>query len=146
MPIIPITNRGKNPMPVAGRQVLPGETRHFAEHELPPHLRPGAPDMTAPDPDQDPDAALADLAARRVSDISAALADLSDLELTALNALEVGRDKPRQGVLNAIAEEELRRASAKQEENAQNADGGSGEGSGAETRDPHAAEGQTDGA
>lgn len=106
MPLIPITNRGSNPLPVAGRQILPGETRHFEARDLPPHLRPGALAPSAPPEPSDP---LQALLSGSIRQVAAALPGLSDAQLTALQALEAAGQN-RKGLGEAFAEEALRRA------------------------------------
>lgn len=105
---IPVTNNTSNPLPVGGCYVMPGETRHFSEHQVPLHLRPAA-DKTEPEPPVDAVLVILD---GSVPDVTQALPDLSDDELARLKAAEEG-GKTRTGVMKAIAEEELKRASAR---------------------------------
>jgi len=107
---IPIKNTGKTPLPVGGFMVLPGETRIFPEHHVPPHLRPvvAEAEVEAPDPDAD----LKALLEGNVGEVREALPAFTDDELDSLEALESedAGGKGRKGVLEAIAEARLQRA------------------------------------
>lgn len=104
---IPVHNKGDSPMYVAGRMIPPGETEHFEESALPPEMRPqGAPAAET----EAPADALAELLKNKVAEVAAALPGLSSADLARLDLLEMGAEKPRKGVLEAIAAEGLRRA------------------------------------
>ncbi len=108
---IPVKNNGKNPLPVAGAMILPGETRHFEEQEVPPHLRPSAAGPEKTDPPADPVLALLDIKGG-VKNIIPKLSELSDDNLARLKQAEQD-GKTRDGLTKAIAVEELKRADAK---------------------------------
>lgn len=111
---IPVSNPTAMPIWVAGQMIPPGETRHFDAHHVPAEHRaaPAAPPPAeAPPPDP-----LEIIRAGSVKDIAAGLATLADDELQRLDALEQGSDKPRKGVLEAIAAERLRRAAGNGEQ------------------------------
>ncbi len=103
---IPVTNNGKNAIPVGTSIVLPGETRHFDEHLVPMHLRPKKQEEAPPPPESK---TLVDLLGGTVVQVVAALPDLSLDDLETLGDLEQG-GLNRKGILSAIAEELLNRA------------------------------------
>lgn len=113
---IPVRNAGKNMMFVGSKAVMPGETRHFHEHEVPAHLRPDAAPVPEPLPPSDP---LDEISASGVRDVIAALPKLDTAQIERLGEMEQLKDKPRKSVLAMIAEELLKRAGN---------DGSSGEG------------------
>lgn len=97
-----------------GCAIAPGEGR---EVEVPEALavqeQPVEPDADAP---------LRELLAGNVATVTAALAEFSVETLQRLQALEDAAEKPRKGVLAAIADEQIKRADAALE--AQKAEGG----------------------
>jgi len=107
---IPIKNSGKTALHVGGFTVLPGETRIFPEHHVPPHLRPAAPETEVETPD--PDADLKALLDGTVTEVRDALPAFTDDELDTLEILESEDTggKGRKGVLEAISEARLQRA------------------------------------
>lgn len=106
---VPIHNDGKNSRYVGTVCILPGETRHVDERLLPNKSKP----RPAPAPQADP---LADLLDAKVTDIIPALPDLSDEDFQRLAAMETEKDKPRVTLVNAIAEDRLRRADEQAED------------------------------
>ncbi|SCX40346.1 hypothetical protein [Nitrosospira sp. Nsp1] len=108
---LPVHNSTGMPIYVGAAMVLPGETRHFDEHEVPSHLRPekAAAENVAPEPGNP----LVELLQLKVDDVKAALPALTDTELELLGELEQLSGTPRKGVLGAVAEEVLKRAEAK---------------------------------
>lgn len=108
---IAIENTGDGPVWVGGAMIPAGETRHFDVAELPPDYAQAsaAPVVAAPDP-------LAELLAGNVASVVAALTGLSDADLAQLWALEAATERPRKGVLEAVAAEDLRRATARVED------------------------------
>ena len=128
---IPVKNSGKNPLPVAGRLILPGETRFIEEQEVPPHLRPNAPEPAKAEPPADPIKALLK---GKVPEIVEAIPNLSDEQLDQVEQAESAKKNPRIGVVNAIAVEKLKRADAKAAaedgEGNQTGNDGTGEGTG----------------
>jgi len=123
MSLIPIENKTEMPIYVGSIMILPGETRHLEDHQVPLHLRP-APAEEAPATAQgDPaESAIRELLEHTVADLSALIRErkddgqpkLSDDDLQRLKAAEEA-GKARKGVLAAIAEEELRRADERQD-------------------------------
>ncbi len=115
---INVPNNTGMPIYVGSTMIPAGESRDFEESEVPLHLRPAKPAPVAVAPAADPEAeakaaaqkALEDLAANPAPEIIAAVPELASEQLTALEALEQGREKPRKTVLEAIAEEILKRA------------------------------------
>lgn len=105
---ISITNNGDSPRYVLGRMIPPGETITFTEEETPPELRPEA-ETAAPEVQDDP---LLAWSALPIGKLELGLPDLSDDDLTRLEALEQAKDKPRAGALAVIVAERLRRAEA----------------------------------
>ena len=106
----PVHNNTRMPIYVGTSMILPGETRHFHEHEVPHNLRP-APSVESPEePPADP---LADLLKSNVSDVASALPGLSDTDLERLGELEQLSSSPRKGGLSAVSEEILKRAEVK---------------------------------
>ena len=101
---VPIENKGAMPIYVGGMMIPAGETRHFAEDDLPPEFRSSAPVVN--DELADPFAEILD---GNVHEVTGALDLLNHEWLVRLEAMELA-GKNRKGVLAAIAEEILRRA------------------------------------
>lgn len=102
---IPVTNNGTSAISVGTSIVLPGETRHFEEHEVPHHLRPkqeAAPVAAPVDP-------LAELLKGNVASVVAALNGMLFADIERLGELEQ-LGAARKGVLSAIAEIQLTQA------------------------------------
>lgn len=114
---IPVKNNTKNPWHVGGFMIPPGETRHLPEHHVPPHLR--AQPVEAPPEAEDEDTerrqAAEAVLAHKIPEIVKLLPTMSGEELALLEAQENSSEKPRKGLLEAIAEERLRRASDSQD-------------------------------
>lgn len=108
---IPVTNTTAMPMYVAGLMIPPGETRHFDAEQVPAHLRPVAAD---PEPEAwiDP---LEAVAAQPVKAIVDLLPEMPDTDLVRLLELDEADGSPRKTLHEAVAAEQLRRASAKAE-------------------------------
>jgi len=111
---IPVHNPGRNVMYVAGCAVQPGETRILPADLVPAHVRnpkPAAADEPPVAADDDID--LRDFLGGTVAEVRAGLAGLADDVLPLLAGLEdkTSGGAGRKGVLEAIAEEQLRRAS-----------------------------------
>lgn len=108
MGILGITNDGSNDMVVAGRVIVPGETRHFDEHEVPLALRPA---VAAPKaPPVEPLDPLQRLQGESVNTVKEVLPTLEAAQLVELYLLEEASEKPRSTLLAAIQEDQLRRA------------------------------------
>jgi len=105
---IPVHNSGDTVLPVGPYFVQPGDTRMIEEHFVPASLRPGEAPQEAP-AEVDP---VLDILDGSVPQVTEKLAGLSDPELQRLKQAEEN-GKTRQGVMKAIAEEELSRADAK---------------------------------
>lgn len=110
---IPVHNPGKNVLYVGGNAIPPRETRILPADLVPVHLlapeTPAEPGIDAPDDD----AALRELLGGTVAEVRASLDPLSDEHLVQLAELEA-KDHGgagRKGVLEAIAEEQITRAS-----------------------------------
>lgn len=129
---IPIHNDSPNPIYVGTAMVAPGDTRVFAESDVPPHQRPEVEQVNdinvveSPAPvvvassdvaitgegdkaEVDNDAALHALLEGSVASISKQLGDLSDADLERLGDLEQ-LGQARVTLLSAIAEAQLTRA------------------------------------
>lgn len=108
---IPVTNHGTTSLSVGSAVVLPGETKHFPAHLVPIHLRadaqPEAPPADEPDTER---LALDEILEHNVTQITEMLPALSLGELDDLEIAET-EGKARKGLLSAIVEERLRRAS-----------------------------------
>jgi len=105
---VSITNDGDSPRYVMGRMIPPGETVVLAEDEAPPeYLAPA--EEAAPAVAEDPLLAVSELS---IGKMELGLPDLSDDDLTRLEALEKAKEKPRAGALAVIVAERLRRAEA----------------------------------
>lgn len=92
-------------MYVGGRMIPPGEGREVDEpDEAPPAEEEQAPDTDAP---------LRELLAGNVDAVKASLADLESATLARLAELEADAAKPRKGVLEALADEQIKRADDK---------------------------------
>lgn len=117
MSLIPIKNDSQSPMYVGGFMILPGETRHIEDHHVPAHLR-AAPEASTPAPAPD---AIADLLGKPIPAIVEAITarddrgapTFSDEDLARLKTTEES-GKARKGLMAAITEEELLRASEHQ--------------------------------
>jgi len=128
---IPVTNNTSMPLYVGASMVPPDETRHFPEHQVPAHLRPTQSQEPVKEPAPDEILALLD---GSIPKIAGALPALSDEDYERL--IETERTgKARAGLETAFAAEDLRRASAAQDEDsgAAGSDGGAGEGKGETT-------------
>ena len=105
---VPVTNNKAAPIYVGAYMIPAGETRHFEEEDVPPHLRPQPVVQPVVEEPKDP---LALLAARPVKEIQAALPELKLEELERLGELEqLKGEAGRKTLLSAIAEELLKRA------------------------------------
>lgn len=120
---IPVENKTEMPMYVGSTMILPGETRHFEEHQVPAHLRPAATTAAPEVPAEDPaDVAVRELLEHTVAEVAVLIQErkgdgqptLSDDDLARLKAAEEA-GKARKSLLAAIAEEELRRADERQD-------------------------------
>lgn len=107
---VPVHNTGKLPIYVGACIVLPGETRHFDERDVPAELLPQKPDPAPAQESTPPPDPLAEFLKSKVTEIVAALPGLSGAELERLGDLEQLAATPRKGVLSAVAEEILKRA------------------------------------
>lgn len=107
---VPVTNRTNMPIYVAGVMIPAGETKHFPAHHAPAHLRDDTPEPIAPAAPENP---IQTLLSGKVPEIIATLPGMSDEDYAALKQAEEGAAKPRKGLLNAFAEEDLRRANEK---------------------------------
>lgn len=122
---IPVENKTKMPMYVAGLMIPPGETRHFDLHQVPAEFRPVAAKVVEVEK-ADP---LLAILLGAVAAVVMGLPTLSDDELHRMAALET-HGKNRKGVLAAISEELLERAKKLAE------GGAGGAGTGSETGIP----------
>ena len=106
-----IENTGSNVMFVGGKMIPPGEGREVDERLLPPELRDPAPAPAAP---AEPSMAqlLAELLKGPVKAVVAKLPELSGDALAMAEAIEAGDDTPRKTVLEAVRAEQLKRAQA----------------------------------
>lgn len=108
---IPVHNKTKMPIYVGAAMVLPGETRHFEEQDVPPNLRP-APVEDAPvevPADQLAEFPLIELLLGNVKEVTAALAGMTTADVEKLGELEQA-GHARKGVLSAVGEMLLNRA------------------------------------
>lgn len=107
MALIPIKNESALDIYVGCTMIPAGETRHVEEWMVPAHLQPKPAEPEAPRPPADP---IAELRAKTVKDIAAALPGLTVEQLKALEDAEVATGKDaRKTVLGAIAQERLLR-------------------------------------
>lgn len=109
---IPVHNPGKTTMYVGGCAIPPGETRILSADLVPAHLvAPKAPKPVINEPSVDE--VLGAMLKGTVADVRAGLALASDEQLTRLAELEdkANGGAGRKGVAEAIAEEQLMRAS-----------------------------------
>ena len=114
---INVPNHTGMPIYVGSVMIPAGESRDFEEHDVPLHLRPvAAAPATEPAKPADPAAVrkaeLEELLTHTVGDVRESVANLSNEDLTALEAMEGAADTPRKTLLEAIAEELLQRAGA----------------------------------
>lgn len=110
MGIVSVSNDGKTDMVVAGRVILPGETRHFDPRDVPLALRPES-DVGAREKPPEPVDPMQTLLGESVIIIKEAIPNLEGRELVELCRLEEASVKPRSTLLAAIGEDQLRRAS-----------------------------------
>ena len=99
-----IENDTANIIYAGGCAIAPGEGR---EVEVPEAL----PAQTLPD-EPDADAPLRELLAGNVATVTAALAEFGVETLKRLAEIEGAAEKPRKGVLTALADEQIKRADA----------------------------------
>lgn len=103
---VPYSNRTARAVHIGSVIVRPGETRMVDPRLVKGHT----PAKPAAAPPPDPNIELLTLLASNTAQITAALPDLSDDQLAALDAAEQAAEKPRKGVVEAIAAERLGRA------------------------------------
>jgi hypothetical protein len=101
------TNNSEHVKHLGGKMIRPGETREVAEIDHPDYS-PAAPE--APTPDAAERQAVRDILEHNVPEIEAMLGQLSDRELSLLEAAEQADERPRKTLLEAFEEERLRRA------------------------------------
>lgn len=114
---IPIENKGKSPIYVAGVMIPDGETRHFDIEQLPPEYRPQQ--EAAPAPVPAPASPLEEILRAPVKTVLAGVDALTLEALQALLELEQGAEKPRSTLVGALQAEVLERIGKQ-------ADGGAG--------------------
>ncbi len=107
---VPYTNTTDHIIHIGPKTIWPGSTRDVDEDHIPDKERPKP--TIAEELEESP---LAEILEQNVPAIVDVLGALSDAELDELELLENGSDKPRKGLINAIMEERLSRASAAQE-------------------------------
>jgi len=106
---IVIHNPGTGPMYVGNHTVPPGDSRDFDEADVPPHLRPQPEGEMLPTVDP-----INDLVGSPIKEILPQLKALAAHDLDLLEEAE--RTGPaRKGLMSAITEEKLRRATVAQE-------------------------------
>lgn len=99
-----VTNDTPNMMYVGGRMIAPGEGREVeVADDAPPPVH---------KPVEDPDAPLRDLLHGTVAGVTAALDGLSLATLARLQVLEAEGEKPRKGVMEALADAQIKLADA----------------------------------
>lgn len=103
---IPVHNPSMMPMYVGSTMILPGETRHFDEQDVPHHLRPQKEEQAAAPVIDDP---FAELLKGTVKDVVVALAGMTTADIEQLGELEQ-QGQQRKGILSAIAELLMNRA------------------------------------
>lgn len=81
---IPVHNPSAMPIYVHGAMILPGETRHFDESDVPPHMRPVAEAVES----ASPDAPLLSLLDDSIKNVLPKLDDLQDADIARLLVLE----------------------------------------------------------
>lgn len=116
-----IRNEGASPIYVGGKMIPPGEGRDFDERDLPPELRDAplpAPQHSAPSLDDE----LGELLKEPAKEIVARLSALTNEALERLAEMERGQKAPRKRLLEALADEALRRADAALQDGAPGAD------------------------
>lgn len=130
---IPIENKGKSPIYVAGVMIPDGETRHFDIEQLPPEYRPQQEAAIAPVPPLV--SPLEEILRAPVKTVLAGVDALTLEELQALIALEQAAEKPRSTLVSALQAEVLERIGKAQEGDAPPS-GAEGQPSGAEGQPP----------
>lgn len=108
-----VTNDGPNTIYVGGKMIAPGEGRDIDERLLPPELRDAVAPGSGEDQLFDPDEALRALLSGTVTVVKAALPGMSEDTLKRLQELENEAEKPRKGVLEALADALIAIADAK---------------------------------
>lgn len=104
---IPVTNNTQMPIYVGSNMIPAGETRDLPESQVPAHHRPRE---EPPEPPAAPDDPYTTLLEHNVGTVVAALPAMSVEEIEKLGELEQ-LGQARKGVLSAIAEALLKRAS-----------------------------------
>ena len=103
-----IENNTPNTIYVGGRMIAPGEGRDIDERDLPPELREAPAVVVDEGPSLDDE--LAALLKESVKEIKDLLPGLTHEGLDRLAELERGHEHPRKTLLEAIADEVIRRA------------------------------------
>lgn len=104
-----ITNDGPNTIYVGGKMIAPGEGRDIDERDLPPELR-DAPAPVVEEAGPSLDDELCALLKESVKEIKDLLPGLTNEGLDRLAELERCYEHPRKTLLEAIADEAIRRA------------------------------------
>lgn len=104
-----ITNEGLSPIYVGGKMIAPGEGRDIDERDLPPELR-DAPAPVVEEAGPSLDDELGALLKESVKEIKDLLPTLTNEGLDRLAELERGHEHPRKTLLEAVADEAIRRA------------------------------------
>lgn len=103
---VPIHNTGKTNRYIGGICIPPGETRMIDARLLPPEAE------HAPEPDAPAADPIGDLLKLSVKEIIADLGEFDDETLARIEARELEDKPPRKTLLDAIAQEKLKRANA----------------------------------
>lgn len=104
-----ISNDTPNVMFVGGKMIPPGEGRDIDERDLPPEHREPAPEPEEAD-GPSVDEQLEAILHQSVKDITGLLDSMTNEALDRLAELERAREHPRKTLLEALADEALRRA------------------------------------
>lgn len=109
---VPYQNTSDHVRHIGSVTLMPGQTRDVEEIDLHAHIGGEQPEAQKAEPAIDN--ALSVILSGSVKDIIGALAEVSDTDLNSMEDMEKAAEKPRKGVLSAVAEERLNRASNKQ--------------------------------
>lgn len=104
-----ITNDGPNTIYVGGKMIAPGEGRDIDERDLPPELR-DAPVVVVEEAGPSLDELLADMLKGSVHVVVGGMSRLTHEALDRMAEIEGEAKHPRKTLLEAIADEKIRRA------------------------------------
>ena len=113
MALVPYTNTGNANVHLDGKTILPGETREIDETQTPGFGIAAIDELIEDVQTETDEQDLSEALRGTVKEVLARLPDMTDEQLSELEALEGDEIAPRKGVLDGINKEQLTRANKK---------------------------------